>query len=436
MKEIIEKLTNIFSEGDIIVVGCSGGPDSMCLLNLLLNVEKKIKIICANVDHNLREESSSESFFVESFCKKNNLIYEKVTIADSKNNNEALLREKRYDFFDQLMNKYKSKYLLTAHHGDDLIETILMRIVRGSNLKGYSGFDYLAKKGKYTIIKPLIYTTKDEIIKYLKANNIDYVEDSSNLNDKYTRNRFRHNILPFLKKEEPNINQKFLDFSQKLNQYHQFVDKIVDRQMKTIAKDNKYNIETFATLDELIQIKVIERILSLIYQNDIYLLNDKHIESIRKMIIQGKANDQVYLPNNIKLIKEYNNLIVEKAVLSSEEYTYILEKEVILPNTKKIVIVASSDLTDNNCIRLDSQEIGLPLHVRSKKDGDYLIVKNMTGKKKLKDIFIECKIPMKERKEWPVVVDSRNNIIWLPGLKKTNFDKSKTEKYDIIIEYV
>ena len=123
-------------------------------------------------------------------------------------------------------------------------------------------------------------------------------------------------------------------------------------------------------------------------------------------------------------------------MLSNKEYDYVLEKEVLLPNMRKILIVNSSDKTDNNCIRLASKELVLPLHIRSKRDGDSITIKNMTGKKKLKDVFIDSKIPIKERKEWPVVVDGQNNIIWLPGLKKTNFDKSKTEKYDIIIEYV
>ena len=128
-------------KNDVVLIAVSGGPDSMCLLDLMLKYRDKtnIKIIVSHVHHNVRKESDDELLFVKDYCAANNVIFESMKINEySGSNFECEARNKRYDFFDKLALKYGAKYLLTAHHGDDLMETILMRIVRGSNLKGYS----------------------------------------------------------------------------------------------------------------------------------------------------------------------------------------------------------------------------------------------------------------------------------------------------------
>ena len=190
-----------FIDKDVLVIGLSGGPDSMALLNMLLNYRNKvdITIVAAHVNHNVRRESNKESKFVEEYCNKNNVIFESMKIdkyGDDNFENEA--RNIRYQFFEELINKYNAKYLLTAHHGDDLIETILMRIVRGSSLSGYAGFKEIAKRDNYTIIRPLINYNKDEILKYDKDNKIPYCVDKTNFMNIHTRNRYRKNILPLL----------------------------------------------------------------------------------------------------------------------------------------------------------------------------------------------------------------------------------------------
>ncbi len=434
-KEVITKLKSYLFENDIIIIGCSGGPDSMFLLDLLRINFKALKIVCANVDHNLRPASKAESAFVKEYCQQFNIIYEGLLIKDGPKYNEAELRKKRYKFFKQLKEKYQAKYILTAHHGDDLIETILMRIVRGSNLKGYAGFKYLTEEDNLVIIKPLLGITKEEIISSLQKDNIPYVEDSSNYEDDYTRNRYRHYVLPFLKKEDPKVHQKFINFSNELLKYSNYIDNIVNQKMKTIKQTNKYNIVKLKKLDDLIQAKIIEKIMADIYKDNLNLVNSTHVDLIKKMINNKNANDSIFLPNKIEAVKEYDNLIFTKNKVG-KSYQMILEEETMLPNGKTLRVVSSSSLTNNYCTRLNNKEIKLPLLVRSKKNGDFISIKNMNGHKKIKDIFIDAKVPLRERKDWPLVIDSNGQIVWLPGLKKTHFDKSKSEKYDIIIEYV
>ena len=142
-----------------IVIGVSTGPDSMCLLNILLNLQEKLKfkIIVAHVNHKKRVESDEEEQFLEDYCFKKNLVFEKMILDNKyKGNFEAYARKERYKFFEELMNKHQANILMTAHHGDDLVETILMRLTRGSNLKGYQGISLITKKNNYQIIRPLL----------------------------------------------------------------------------------------------------------------------------------------------------------------------------------------------------------------------------------------------------------------------------------------
>ena len=223
MKQALEYLKKLLKKDDSVVVGVSTGPDSMALLYLLMEVRKKINIniVCAHVNHNVRAESKDEAIFLEDYCMKNNIVFEAMKIekyGDDNFHNEA--RTIRYEFFEGLVKKYSAIYLMTAHHGDDLMETILMRLVRGSTLRGYGGFDTCIDKGSYKIVRPLIYATKDEIEEFDKEKDIPYFVDSSNKKDKYTRNRFRHVVLPFLKEEDKNVHEKFIKFSKTLYLQH------------------------------------------------------------------------------------------------------------------------------------------------------------------------------------------------------------------------
>ena len=196
---------------DIIVVGVSAGPDSMALLYVLKELRKKIgfKLIVAHVNHNVRKESFEEETFLKDYCEKEDIVFESMIIekyGDDNFHNEA--RNIRYNFYRSLINKYNANYLMTGHHGDDLIETILMRIVRGSTLKGYSGFSQIVDMKNYKIVRPLIYMTKDEIEKFDLDNNIPYRIDKSNYKDVYTRNRYRKYILPALKKEDKEVHRR------------------------------------------------------------------------------------------------------------------------------------------------------------------------------------------------------------------------------------
>ncbi len=427
-----------FKIEDVVIVGVSGGPDSMALLYILNEFKKKIgfRIVCAHVNHNKRKESEQEKIDLENYCKSNDTIFEYKKIeswGDDNFHNEA--RSVRYNFFEELVNKYEAKYLMTAHQGDDLIETILMRIVRGSTLKGYSGFSRIVDKGYYQIVRPLITVTKDEINEFNKKNNIKYAIDSSNNEDHYTRNRYRHVVLPFLKKEEKNVHKKFLKFSETLIETSNYIDNEARKVFNKVFQDGSLFIDKFVQLDEVIQTKIVYNILEKIYGDDLLIIGDAHVELIFDLIKSSKSNSIVHLPNNVIVIKSYNELIFSFDEDEYGSYEIEINKIVNLPNGKIIEEIEDTNDTSNYIIRLNSKEISMPLYVRNRKDGDKIIIKGMSGHKKVSEIFINEKIKTNERKLWPIVLDSKDNIVWIPGIKKSKFDKTGTGEYDIILRY-
>ncbi len=410
----------------------------MALMDVLLKLRKKfnLSIVCAHVNHKLRVESDDEMVWLEDFCKKKDVIFEKMIInnyGDDNFHNEA--RNFRYNFFESLVHKYGAKYLMTAHHGDDLMETILMRIARGSTLSGYAGFKKISVKEDYTILRPLIYVTKDELLSYNKDNGVEYVIDKSNFSDKYTRNRYRKEVLPFLKKEDPNVHLKFLKYSELLFDCDEYLDVETDKYAKTLYNDKYIEINKFKELDNVIQNKFINRLLESYYEDDMILISDVHVDLIKSLIYSNRANSFIYLPNAVKVIKSYDKVYFKRETEQIDNYEIELLDYANLPNGKNIKCIESSDVNNNFYCRLSSKDVVLPLHVRTRKSGDKMKVKGLNGSKKVKDIFIDSKVPISQRDLWPVVVDSTDKIVWLPGLKKSKFDVQKNEKCDIILRY-
>jgi tRNA(Ile)-lysidine synthase len=436
----MERIINILSEKikpkETVVVAVSGGPDSMLLLQLLLDLRKKkdISIVCTHINHGVRKQSEKEKIFVEKFCKNNDIIFEysKIQVA-LKNNFHSEARKLRYHFFEHVVFKYNAKFLLTAHHGDDLMETILMRLTRGSSLKGYAGFRKETKKDKYSILRPLIEVSKAEIISYCKKNNIKYAIDLSNYNSKYTRNRFRKSVIPFLKKEDENVIHKFIKFSENIILANDYIDEVATEKYSKLVKKEVLEIDKFKKENPVIKRRIISKMIENKYK-EMEDINDNHIEKCLSLIESKKTNSSINLPNDLHAYKNYGKFYIEK----KEEYSkfvFELKENLVLPNGKKISFLTKTNENSNSICRLNKEDIVGSLWVRSKKDGDRIDAKGLKGTKKISDIFIDEKIDLNDRKAWPIVVDDNNNVLWVPGLKKSKKDKDKSEKCDIILKY-
>lgn len=429
-------LTNLnINENIPIVIGCSAGPDSMALLHYL-HTNTQNPIIVAHINHNVRKESTIEENYLSTFCKNKKITFESTTIKEyTENNFENEARKKRYAFYEEILNKYNTKYLFLAHHGDDLIETILMKIARGSNIEGYAGIKTVSKKKNYYIIRPFLKYTKQDLIKYNIQNNIKYYVDKSNEDTTYTRNRYRHNILPLLKEENPNIHEQFLKYSNTLLEYNTYIEEQILSIYNLIIKNNTLNIELFKTHHPFLQKNILYKYLNNYYNNQPNIIKDRHIIDIINIINNPKPNLSINLPLNNLAVKTYNYLhIIQNNNTNKNNYKIELKDNNIINN----IIIKRIDNTSkdgNDICRLNSNNLNMPLYIRNRKDGDYIETKGLNGKKKIKEIFIEKKIPKNIRDNYPVLVDSKDNIIWIPNLKKSKFNSQKDEFYDIILKY-
>jgi len=419
-----------------LVVGTSSGPDSMALLHHLKTTTNN-PIICCHINHNVRAESKEEEEYLKNYCQKENIIFESMTINEYKENNfENEARKKRYSFYEKTLNKHNSKYLFLAHHGDDLVETILMKISRGSSLEGYAGIKEVSKQNNYYIIRPFLEYTKEDLINYNHKNNIKYYIDKSNEDIKYTRNRYRKLILPILKEENTNIHKSFLKYSKTLLEYDNYIDRTTNNILNNIYKDNTLDLTKFINEDIFIQKNILYKILQNIYNNQNNIIKEKHIIDLINIIKNKKPNIEINLPNDLIAKKEYTKLTFYKKN-TNKELNYKIEvtdKKIQIDN---IIIkkINNTDEDGNNICKLNSKNIQLPLYIRNKQDGDFIYQLGLNGRKKVKEIFIENKVPKNLRNNYPILVDSNNQILWIPNLKKSKFNSKKNEFYDIILKY-
>lgn len=430
----MNKVLNDIIFDTYIVVGVSAGPDSMCLLNLL--EQKTNKIVVCHINHNIRKQSIIEENYLKDYCKEHNLIFESMTIKEYKENNfENEARKIRYKYYEEILKKYNSNKLFLAHHGDDLIETVLMKIERVSNIEGYAGIKKVSKLKNYDIIRPLLPYTKEDIINYNKSHSITYYIDSSNTNIDYTRNWYRHKVLPILKEKDKDIHLKFLKYSETLQEYNEYIDREIKRKLPYILKNNIINIDNLNKEDNFLKKNILYYIMNNIYNNESNIITEKHIQNILFIINSNKPNQSINMPKNKILVKEYNKLYIKDNIDIVNDYKIEL-KDNIKINNITFKIETDEDEDGNNICRINSKNIKLPLYLRNRKNGDYIILKSSNNRKKIKEIFIENKLPLSKRNIYPLLTDSNDNIIWIPNMKKSNLCYKKDENYDIIIKCI
>lgn len=429
----IDKIIKSISiEDEYVVVGASAGPDSMALLHLIKNNTQKL-IVCAHINHNVRTSSQEEENYLKEYCQDNDIIFESFKIEKYQENNfENEARKKRYSFYEKILKKYHSHTLFLAHHGDDLIETVLMKIIRGSNLEGYAGIKMYSKLTNYTIIRPLLTLTKKDILRYNKENNIKYYIDITNEDTTYTRNRLRKKVVPLLKEEEENIHLKFLKYSNTLQEYYNYIENITINILSKIYQENSLDIKEFNKLEPFIQKNIIFYILSELYSNTANIIKDNHITNIIKLINNHNPNSKISLPMNYIARKCYDTVVFAKEEELQKNYKILLTDEVTINNIK-ITKVDTIQNDGNDVCRLNSKFITKPLYIRNKLDGDYIEVLGLNGKKKVSDIFIEKKIPKNIRSTYPILVDAKDQILWIPNLKKSKYNVKNNELCDIIL---
>lgn len=261
------KTYNLIEENDKIVIGVSGGPDSICLLHVLYSLKEKIgfDIVVAHVNHMLREVADMETEYVQKFCKnlKIECFVKKADISDlaktQKKGTEEVGREVRYSFFDEVAKKTGANKIATAHNSNDRAETVILNILRGSGLSGLKGIEAIRDK-KY--IRPLINIERQEIEKYCIENNLDPKYDESNKENIYTRNKVRNTVIPYIKKEfNPNIIKTINRLSSLATEENEYLQNITKQAFESLLIEKEKNIildlHKFNSLDLVIKRRLI-----------------------------------------------------------------------------------------------------------------------------------------------------------------------------------
>ncbi|HHY75113.1 MAG TPA: tRNA lysidine(34) synthetase TilS [Bacillus bacterium] len=463
VEQFIEK-HRLLTKESVVVVGVSGGSDSIALLHYLWTIKDKwaLTIIAAHVDHMFRgEESYQDLLFVKAFCEDYHIQFEGTSVdvpAYMKMHNvsvQVAARECRYDFYNRVLEKYNADYLALAHHGDDQVETMLMRMVRGSYGKALAGIPVRRDFHRATIIRPFLCLTKVEIEQYIDECNLSYRLDPSNKQDDYQRNRFRHHILPLLKKENPNVSERFQAISELLFEDQKLLDEYAARELEKIIIEKTgtkavFLINKFQDMPISLQRRAIHLILKYLYKGIPSNLATIHINQLLSLLNHKHPSGTLHFPKGMIVIKSYNEctLTIEKDEKQQLFFSYSLSVpgEVYITEDSSIKAEWIQSIPENidgiDFFICNPEEIAFPLHIRNRKTGDRMTLKGMSGTKKIKDIFIDEKLPRDKRDSWPIVEDANGQILWLPLLKKSAFSLRKQHSeqckshYFLLLQYI
>lgn len=310
--EIIKRY-NLIENGDKIVVGVSGGPDSMTLLNVLKNIKEKeiikFNLVVCHINHMIREEAVSDEKYVEEYCKKNNIEFfaKRIKVEEmaekEKIGTEEAGRKARYQFFNEILNKTNANKIATAHTANDNAETVLMNIIRGSGTLGLKGIE--AKNGK--LIRPLIECKRSEIEKYCKDENLNPRIDKTNFENIYTRNKVRNMLIPYIENNfNPNIIEAINRLSDLSKQENDFLEKLTKEAYKKILVEQKKN-EIILDLNSFNSQEIVIKNRLVLYTINILFgtrsgIEKKHIEDIIKLCSNNIGNKFLIPNKKVKIL--------------------------------------------------------------------------------------------------------------------------------------
>ena len=438
----INKKYNLIESNDIIVVGFSGGPDSVFLVEMLKKLQHffNFKIYLVHINHLLRgEDADSDENFSFEYAKKNNLeifikrIPVKEIAKEVGKTLEEVGREERYKFFSEIYEKVGATKIATAHNKDDQIETFLFRLIRGTSLQGLEGI----KIKNNNVIRPISEIYKKDILEYLNKNEIQYKIDKTNFENEFTRNSIRLDLIPFIE-ERYNI---------------KFKDKIFSliKEIRENNNNNSLNLSDFIDLERRIILEKIKFLSNFDRKNLLGLfLNQKNIEVNRNKIdeinslIKSNGTKKIDLNKTYRVVKDYTHLYIEEKkqdyTINNSTIQLKIPSEQVFNNFKISVEIAKNLYIpkEKNQYLLDTL-YNDRIEVRYRKEGDSIFL-DENHSKKIKEIFIEQKIPKDIRDRIPIFLYN-NNIFWIYNVKKAYIPKidqdiSKLVKVLITVEEV
>jgi len=447
VQQTIEKY-NLLNNGESVVVALSGGPDSTALLTVLCTIAGKmdLKLIIAHFNHGLRgRESDADELYCRELAEKSGLIFCPGKLdkkADTRGvSPEDFYRRQRYEFLNKTAEKYKAQKIALGHNLNDQAETVLLNLLRGSGLEGLKGFLPMRDD---RIIRPLIETSRQEIISFLDASQIAYRQDRSNKDNKYLRNKIRNELIPYLKEEyNPKIDENLAQMAQILRIEDDFIKRHVTGAMKkSILQKNSSSLSLKVNAVRQLPDAVRWRLFKTILEDLTPLKNGisyAHVRSVDDLVQKSESGRKAALPSKIRARREYDKLILEKKKTGKKavQYEYVL-------NIPGSVYIKERDMTvkgkfskrgnsriknRKNKVYLDWDMIRPPLIVRNRRDGDWFQPLGIAGRQKIKKYFIDHKIAVQRRDEIMLLVDG-HSVLYIENMHLNDRVKisAKTKK--------
>lgn len=426
VKDTINK-HRLIEKGDKIVLGLSGGPDSVCLLHILKQLEQEldITIFAAHLNHQIRGlEAQRDAMYISNLCDKLGVKFfvKSIDVPQYCKENGLSLeegaRKLRYDMFDEIKNSIRANKIVVAHNLNDQSETILMRLMRGTGLQGLKGIEYK----RDVIIRPLLDIERKDIENYCEVNELNPKIDSTNLESVYTRNRIRLELIPYMKKYfNPNIIESLVRMSHIIKDDNDFIENEAIVQYNQIAnkdEDSVYiNIEKIKKLHISIKNRILRKAISEIL-GDVNFIEQKHIEDIISLENEDKIDKHINLPRGIIIYRIVNQLIITNKEIKEEEIEFsykvptngfIKIKELNMLVESKIINIdrLKSMRIEKDSKAFDFEKVKGGIIVRNRMPGDKIKISGMGGNKKIKDLFIDLKIPKANRCRIPIISDEQ-----------------------------
>jgi tRNA(Ile)-lysidine synthase len=419
-----------FTSNELVVVAVSTGVDSMTLLDLLQSLpkEQRPRLLVAHVNHELRDQSKLEEQFIRNYCQKRGL---RLAVAHWPRRQhpatgiEEAGRQFRYAFFARLMKKNGSKVLLTAHHADDLAETIMMKLTRGGQLAQLVGIADRRPFAGGQLVRPLLPFRKQELYDYATSRQLTWFEDATNRKLTVSRNRFRHQIIPALEKENPHFVDHLLDYREQLADLLAWRDQAVGNQLAKISVAGRLNLATLRSLPAVRQSILLRTWLERAGVRD---LKSKQI----RQLIGALANPhqpqrRLELPGNWSLVHDYDWCWLEKADKmrgqSQKAPAHVVKLGQRYPiDDQSNLVVTDEPLSETHLLPMWLAPTQLPLLLRPWRPGDQLLLKS-GGHQAVRRVLIDQKVPLAQRERQLVLVDSQGTVVWLVGRKWSWFTR-------------
>lgn len=442
-KKTIKKY-EMLQPGDRVVVGVSGGADSLALLHILWEIRRDfhLSLLVAHLDHGLRPEAGQEKSFVRKASADLGIPFfsRKVDVRQKQKEGGLTLqeaaREARYAFLLETAKSQKATKIALGHTADDQAESLVMRLLRGSGTRGLSGIPPV-RDGIF--IRPLIEVWREEVESFLKEKKVAYLSDPSNRSLHFLRNRVRHELLPILQQYNPRFRQTLVQMADLFRAEEEFWQKLLEEKYPSVVRSQKRDSITL-DVPSLISRSLPLRLRIFRYAIEKLLghlrrIRLSHILSIDGLLQNPEPNKSIQLPQGIGVAKSYQTLIFSKA----KEEVVPFEHSVPGPGYVEIPEIGRGmrfevqarrplvPFEDSKCVAvLDFDSIDFPLIIRSFQPGDRFQPLGMEGEKKVKDLFIDCKIPAARRKRIPLLF-KEDRLLWVVGVRIDHRARLKPE---------